>query len=124
MARQSMKWRLPRGSRKPCAMSWHNRPHAGIDIVNDGEQSKPSYATYIKDRLNGFGGAGTSYVFQDLEDYPGTKLATMGDEGRTHRRAPACNGPDQRQGHGRCPSRCREPAMDALMAGIPGVRRS
>src|SRR4029077_8686260 len=24
---------------------------AGIDIVNDGEMSKPSYATYIKDRL-------------------------------------------------------------------------
>ena len=24
---------------------------AGIDIVNDGEMSKPSYATYVKDRL-------------------------------------------------------------------------
>ena len=30
---------------------------AGIDIVNDGEMSKPSYATYVKDRLAGFGGA-------------------------------------------------------------------
>jgi len=29
---------------------------AGIDVINDGEMSKPSYATYIKDRLNGFGG--------------------------------------------------------------------
>jgi len=28
----------------------------GLDIVNDGEQSKPDYSTYIKDRLNGFGG--------------------------------------------------------------------
>src|SRR6202022_3231146 len=28
----------------------------GIDIVNDGETSKPSYATYVKDRLGGFGG--------------------------------------------------------------------
>jgi 5-methyltetrahydropteroyltriglutamate--homocysteine methyltransferase len=28
----------------------------GIDVVNDGEMSKPSYATYVKDRLNGFGG--------------------------------------------------------------------
>ena len=26
---------------------------AGVDIVNDGEMSKPSYATYIKDRLSG-----------------------------------------------------------------------
>ena len=29
---------------------------AGIDIVNDGEMSKPSYATYVKDRLAGFAG--------------------------------------------------------------------
>jgi len=28
----------------------------GLDVVNDGEMSKPSYATYIKDRLHGFGG--------------------------------------------------------------------
>ncbi|HYQ21544.1 MAG TPA: epoxyalkane--coenzyme M transferase, partial [Xanthobacteraceae bacterium] len=31
---------------------------AGIDLVNDGEMSKPSYATYVKDRLAGFGGTG------------------------------------------------------------------
>ena len=66
---------------------------AGLDIINDGEQSKPSYATYIKDRLNGFGGTGTSYVFQDLEDFPGTKARTAGDEGRKHRKTPACNAP-------------------------------
>jgi 5-methyltetrahydropteroyltriglutamate--homocysteine methyltransferase len=29
---------------------------AGVDIVNDGEASKPSYATYVKDRLTGFHG--------------------------------------------------------------------
>lgn len=63
---------------------------AGIDIVNDGEQSKPSYATYIKDRLHGFGGTGSSYVFQDLEDYPGAKTRVASDEGRKHRHAPAC----------------------------------
>jgi 5-methyltetrahydropteroyltriglutamate--homocysteine methyltransferase len=66
---------------------------AGIDIVNDGEQSKPSYATYIKDRLHGFGGTGTSYVFQDLEDFPGAKARMASDEGRKHRKTPACNGP-------------------------------
>ena len=33
---------------------------AGIDIVNDGEMSKPSYATYVKDRLAGFGGSGAA----------------------------------------------------------------
>src|ERR687887_2225671 len=46
----------------------------GIDIVNDGEWGKPSYATYIKDRLNGFGGnVIPNYVFQDIEALPQTK---------------------------------------------------
>lgn len=66
---------------------------AGVDIVNDGEWPKPSYATYIKDRLNGFGGSGTSYVFQDLEDYPRSKARMAGDPGRKHRKTPACNAP-------------------------------
>src|SRR5436189_5551248 len=67
--------------------------HAGIDIVNDGEWGKPSYATYIKDRLNGFGGTGNSYVFQDVEAFPQTKARVLADPGRTHRRAPACDAP-------------------------------
>jgi 5-methyltetrahydropteroyltriglutamate--homocysteine methyltransferase len=32
----------------------------GVDVLNDGEVSKPSYATYIKDRLSGFGGGAQS----------------------------------------------------------------
>ena len=43
---------------------------AGIDLVNDGEMSKPSYATYIKDRLHGFGGTGNTFVYQDLAEFP------------------------------------------------------
>jgi 5-methyltetrahydropteroyltriglutamate--homocysteine methyltransferase len=66
---------------------------AGIDVVGDGEMSKPSYATYIQDRLAGFGGEGASYAFQDLDDYPGTKAKVFGDTGRARRRALACNGP-------------------------------
>jgi 5-methyltetrahydropteroyltriglutamate--homocysteine methyltransferase len=66
---------------------------AGIAIVNDGEMSKPSYATYVKDRLNGFGGTGNSYVFQDIEDFPDTKARILADPGRKHRKTPACNAP-------------------------------
>lgn len=66
---------------------------AGIDIVNDGEMSKPSYATYIKDRLTGFGGAGNNYRFQDIEDFPAVKERIFADPGRKHRKTPACNGP-------------------------------
>lgn len=67
--------------------------NAGLDIVNDGEMSKPSYATYIKDRLNGFGGAGNSYRFQDIEDFPAVKERIFADPGRKHRKTPACNAP-------------------------------
>ena len=35
---------------------------AGVDLVNDGEMSKPSYATYVKDRLTGFGGSSSTFV--------------------------------------------------------------
>ena len=43
---------------------------AGVDLINDGEMSKPSYATYIKDRLDGFGGTGNTFVYQDLAEFP------------------------------------------------------
>ncbi len=66
---------------------------AGVDIVNDGEWGKPSYATYVKDRLHGFGGTGNSFVFQDIEDFPQTKARVFADPGRKHRKTPACNGP-------------------------------
>ena len=66
---------------------------AGIAIVNDGEMSKPSYATYIKDRLDGFGGESGSYTFQDLDEFPGTKAKVFADTGRSRRRAPACTAP-------------------------------
>lgn len=42
----------------------------GIDVVSDGEFSKPSYATYIADRLSGFGGEFRGHPAQDLRDYP------------------------------------------------------
>jgi 5-methyltetrahydropteroyltriglutamate--homocysteine methyltransferase len=64
----------------------------GIDIVNDGETSKPSYATYVKDRLDGFGGTGNTFVYQDLVDFPNLAKRVFGDPGRSRRKTPACNG--------------------------------
>jgi 5-methyltetrahydropteroyltriglutamate--homocysteine methyltransferase len=64
---------------------------SGVDIVNDGEMSKPSYATYIKDRLNGFGGTGNTFVYQDVAEYPNLAKRVFGDPGRSRRKTPACN---------------------------------
>ena len=66
---------------------------AGIDVVNDGEMSKPSYATYIKDRLNGFGGESQPPPYPDLVAYPGLHQKVYGDRGRARRRMPGCNAP-------------------------------
>lgn len=64
---------------------------AGVDVVNDGEMSKPSYATYIKDRLAGFGGTGNTFVYQDLAQFPNLARRVFGDPGRSRRKTPACN---------------------------------
>jgi 5-methyltetrahydropteroyltriglutamate--homocysteine methyltransferase len=68
---------------------------AGVSIVNDGEMSKPSYATYVKDRLAGFGGAGNTFVYQDLAEFPNLAKRVFGDPGRSRRKTPACNAPIQ-----------------------------
>ena len=65
---------------------------AGVDVVNDGEMSKPSYATYIKDRLDGFGGESHPLTYQDLVDFPELAKKVFGDPGRSRRRTPACTG--------------------------------
>ncbi len=62
---------------------------AGVDIVNDGEMSKPSYATYVKDRLNGFGGAGNTFKYQDLNDFPVLANKVFGDPAAHAARRPA-----------------------------------
>lgn len=43
---------------------------AGVDVVSDGEMSKISYATYIKDRLTGFAGDTPREPGQDLVEFP------------------------------------------------------
>jgi len=42
----------------------------GIDIVNDGEMSKPGYSTYIADRLSGFAGHEPAKPRLDTRDHP------------------------------------------------------
>ena len=67
---------------------------AGVSVINDGEMSKSSYAIYVKDRLNGFGGESIqNYHFEDLVDYPKSSDLVAANPGRRKRTAPACNEP-------------------------------
>ncbi len=65
---------------------------AGVDVVSDGEMSKISYATYIKDRITGFEGDSPRSPPSDLEEYPGflQRQATSG--GTPTYRRPQCVG--------------------------------
>ena len=53
---------------------------AGIDIVSDGEMSKISYATYVKDRYTGFSGDSPRNPPEDLKLFPGF-LKRLSDDG-------------------------------------------
>lgn len=73
---------------------------AGIDIVSDGETSKISYATYVKDRYTGFSGDSPRNAPADLKMFP-SFLQRLADDGGTPQYArPMCTGEVRSKGQG------------------------
>lgn len=73
---------------------------AGVDIVSDGETSKISYATYVKDRYTGFDGDSPRNAPADLKMFPGF-LKRLADDGGTPQYArPMCVGDVKSKGQG------------------------
>lgn len=73
---------------------------AGVDIVSDGETSKISYATYVKDRYTGFDGDSPRNAPADLKQFP-TFLKRLADDGGTPQYArPMCVGEVKSKGQG------------------------
>lgn len=73
---------------------------AGVNIVSDGETSKISYATYVKDRYTGFDGDSPRNAPADLKMFPGF-LKRISDEGGTPQYArPMCVGEVKSKGQG------------------------
>jgi len=66
---------------------------AGVDLVSDGEMSKISYATYIKDRITGFDGDSPRTPPADLEAFPGFLERQAKGGGTPTYRRPKCVGP-------------------------------
>lgn len=65
---------------------------SGVDIVSDGEMSKISYATYIKDRITGFDGDSPRRAPQDLEQFPSFLARQAKGGGTPTYRRPQCVG--------------------------------
>ncbi|MEM6310838.1 MAG: cobalamin-independent methionine synthase II family protein [Pseudomonadota bacterium] len=73
---------------------------AGVDIVSDGETSKISYATYVKDRYTGFSGDSPRNAPGDLKLFP-TFLERLANAGGTPQYArPMCTGEVTSKGQG------------------------
>jgi len=67
---------------------------AGVDIVNDGEVSKPSYATYVTERLSGFTGEPVALQMRGFEEFPEFAQRMWGDPALAAVIAnPSCDGP-------------------------------
>jgi 5-methyltetrahydropteroyltriglutamate--homocysteine methyltransferase len=68
---------------------------AGVDIVNDGEMGKPSYSTYVKDRLSGFESAEKSAPLRaaDLAEFRNFARRGANETGVAVLKRPACTGP-------------------------------
>jgi len=64
----------------------------GVDVVSDGEMSKISYATYIKDRISGFEGDSPRQPPKDLEEFPDFLGRQASSGGTPTYRRPCCVG--------------------------------
>ena len=83
-----------------CVETVRRQVEAGIDIVSDGETSKISYATYVKDRYTGFSGDSPRNAPGDLKLFPGF-LQRLSDDGGTPQYArPMCTSEVTSKGQG------------------------
>jgi len=62
----------------------------GIDVVSDGEMSKISYATYVKDRIKGFSGESERRAPADLDAFPNYKMKIANSGGTPIYARPCC----------------------------------
>src|SRR5215469_9081055 len=88
---------LDAGVRSAVATIVRRQAEAGVDVLNDGEMSKPGYSNYVKDRMTGFGGESVGLGsgpprLGDLQDFP-EYAARLFPSVSSILKTPACTGP-------------------------------
>lgn len=83
-----------------CSETVRRQVEAGIDIVSDGETSKISYATYVKDRYTGFSGDSPRNAPGDLKLFPSFLERLANDGGTPQYARPMCTGEVVSKGQG------------------------
>jgi 5-methyltetrahydropteroyltriglutamate--homocysteine methyltransferase len=96
----------------------------GLDVVDDGEMGKPSFVTYVGERLSGFSpdpqGAGLPWAgSREVESFPEFYASTRGQSANAAARAAplACTGPVSYTGQAHV-----EADIGNLRAALAGVR--
>jgi 5-methyltetrahydropteroyltriglutamate--homocysteine methyltransferase len=84
---------LARLTREAVSAIVRRQVEAGVDIVNDGEMSKPGYSTYVADRLSGFAGHEPAKPRLDTGPYPNFMAAYTRMTGENVARRAVCVGP-------------------------------
>jgi 5-methyltetrahydropteroyltriglutamate--homocysteine methyltransferase len=84
---------LERATKQAVADIVRRQAEAGVDIVDDGEMSKPGYSTYIADRLTGFAGHEPAKQRLDTGPYPNFNAAYARMTGENVARRAVCTGP-------------------------------
>jgi 5-methyltetrahydropteroyltriglutamate--homocysteine methyltransferase len=84
---------LERATKQAVAEIVRRQAEVGVDIVNDGEMSKPGYSTYIADRLTGFAGHEPAKPRLDTGPYPNFNAAYARMTGENVARRAVCVGP-------------------------------
>jgi 5-methyltetrahydropteroyltriglutamate--homocysteine methyltransferase len=113
-----------------CSETVRKQLEAGVDIVSDGETSKISYATYVKDRYTGFSGDSPRNAPGDLKLFPSflERIAQVG--GTPQYARPMCTGEVRSKSQGELgkdianlkAAMARHGANDGFMnAASPGV---
>jgi 5-methyltetrahydropteroyltriglutamate--homocysteine methyltransferase len=83
---------LARRVREAVADAVRRQREVGIDLVSDGEMSKPGFSNYVCQRLTGFGGAGQFFA-DDLADFPALATRLFSTPAMAHLVMPNCEGP-------------------------------
>jgi len=83
---------LDRLTRQAVADIVRRQAEVGVDIVNDGEMSKPGYSTYVADRLSGFAGHEPAKPRLDTRDHPNFSAAYERMTGANIARRAVCVG--------------------------------
>jgi 5-methyltetrahydropteroyltriglutamate--homocysteine methyltransferase len=110
--------------REAVTESVRKQVESGVHVVSDGEMSKPSYATYVKDRLTGFGGEGSMeeldagvFDFDEFPDFTRQYEATLAATMPAELRFTSCDGPVSYVG-----TKALDADINNLKAALEGVR--